>query len=71
MIVGEPVHVPVEAVNVFSSFASPEIVGTTVFTGAVAATVAVAADVAVASPTPFFAVTFTLIVCPTSSWAIA
>jgi len=65
VIVGVPVQLPGEAVSVFSSLASPEIVGRAVLAGAEGGTVAVRADATADDATLFSAVNFNLIVSPT------
>ena len=62
------VQVPVVAVNVWPTFAMPEIVGTELFVGIILMTALVAALVAgVLKPEPFVAVTETARVFPTSA----
>ena len=65
MIVGVPVHDPVDAVKVCPSWAVPEIAGSAVLTGGAAVIVLVAADVALAFPTLLVAVTVAFSVSPT------
>jgi hypothetical protein len=65
--VGDPLHVPVEAVKVVATTGEPEIVGSNVLFGtAGAVTTAVGADAATAEPPEFEAVTRTRSVKPTS-----
>ena len=68
--VGELLHVPFEAVSVEPTATVPEIDGSAVFTGALAAgaeTTVVGAEVAGADPSAFVAVTVTRRVVPTSA----